>query len=428
MQILCIGLNHLTASVALRERLAFGDEAIKAALARHGCGASGPQGISEMVILSTCNRVELYALSSEEQPGLALDALVAFLSETRRVPVDEFRPHLYNYTGEAAVEHLLQVAAGLDSLVLGEPQVLGQVVQAFELARGQGAAGPVLSRLFQSAIFAGRRVRAETSIACNPTSIASMAVRLASQSLPHLENAQVAVLGAGEMARLAGEALRKRGVTRFLVINRTLARASLLAADWKAQAVTFEALPEALAQADILIASTSAPHTLIDSGMLARQLPARDGRPLVIVDLAVPRDVDPQVADLPGVSLYDLDTLQAFLDQALVERATQVPGAQAILTDEKAAFLDYWSTLDMLPLIGALHRQAEAIRQTELQKTLRRLPDLSPEDQLRVEALSRALVKQLLHGPISRLRAEAGCTGQAEFTSITRALFNLDES
>jgi glutamyl-tRNA reductase len=427
MHILCLGLNHHTAGLALRERLAFGEEAADAALARLDGRDPGPDGIQELVILSTCNRVELYALSSAEQPETGFDSLVAFLAEARRLPAGQFRSHLYLYSGEQAVEHLLQVSAGLDSLVLGEPQILGQVVQALELARNQGAAGPVLSHLFQAAVFAGRRVRAETSIACNPASIASVAVRLAAQTLPDLENASVAVLGAGEMARQAVEALRKRGLARFLVINRSLGRALQLAADWGAEAADFTALPATLARDDILITSTSAPHTLIDRELLARQLPARAGRPLVIVDLAVPRDVDPAAADLPGVSLYDLDRLQAFLDQSLAARAGQVPGAQAILAEEKAVFLEYWNSLDLLPLIAALGRQAEAIRQAELQKTLRRLPDLSPAEQARLEALSRALVKQLLHAPIRRLRSEAGGSGQAEFTAVARALFNLDE-
>lgn len=419
MYILCLGLNHQTAGLNLRERLAFSDEQLKSTLARLGCGNGAcPQAISEMVILSTCNRVEIYAFSSDP----SFDALEDFLEEVQGVSRNEFSIHLYRLRGADAVTHLLQVAAGLDSMVLGETQILGQVTRAFELARGQNAAGPVLSRLFQTALHAGKRARAETGIGQNPASISSVAVRLAQQTVASLPAAQVLVLGAGEMAELAVEALRKRGVTRIQVVNRTLARARRLAGRWDGEAATFEKLPLALGQADIIITSTSAPHTIISPEMISK---ARSGRPLVIIDIALPRDVDPAVGELPEVCLYDLDNLQAHLEKSLARRESAVPQVEVIINEVQAEFNEYIHMLDVFPLIAELHQRAESIRQVELEKTLRRLPELTEAERQHLQAMTRALVKKILHAPITRLRASAGGPQAAEHTAAARVLFAL---
>jgi len=423
MHIHCLGLNHETADLSIRERLAFSEENIKITLARLGCGEdTQPDSVSEMVILSTCNRVEIYAVA----PSPSFDALETFLAEVQDVPVEAFEPHVYRLLDEAAIEHLFQVAAGLDSLVLGEPQILGQVMEAFEIARGQDTVGAVLARLFQAALHTGKRARTETAISHNPASISSVAVHLASQVVPDLLSARVTVVGAGEMAELAVEALRKRGTSHIRVVNRTLERARNLAGRWGGESTTFEKLDEALSWADIVITSTGAPHTLIRPEMVAPVLSQRQQRPLVFIDIAVPRDVEMQVGDLAGVRLFDIDMLHEHLEHSLASREREVPRVALILEEEKQAFLDYLRTLDVVPLIAELNQQFEQIRKAELEKTLRRLPDLGPEGVERLEALTQALVKKMLHQPIIQLRSEAGGPQGALYAATARNLFGLE--
>ena len=421
MKIHCIGINHQTASLSLREKLNFSEEALRAALARLGCG-HGLEHVTELAILSTCNRVELYAASSE----LAVDELESLLSEARGVPADELHPYTYRLVDADAVDHLLHVAAGLDSLVLGEPQILGQVTDALELARGQGAAGPLLNRLFQTAIHAGKRAHAETHISRNPASVSSLAANLCERAHPELRMAEVVVLGAGEMAELAVEALRKRGVEKIVVVNRTLERAQALAKRWDAETSTFESILEVLIRADILIASTGAPHTLIHTQMVNAVMHERSHRSLVLVDIAVPRDIDPEVGKIPHVRLYDIDHLNENLEQSLAERAAEVPRVEAILAEEQSSFMEFLSSLNMLPLIVDLRQQAEAIRLAELEKTLRRLPNLTEAERVRIDALTQALVKKLLDSPTRRLHAEATSPHAPEYVALTRTLFGLE--
>jgi glutamyl-tRNA reductase len=425
MHIHSLGINHRTADVGLRERLAFDEDGVKAALARLGCGSgSQPDAVSEMVILSTCNRVEIYAIAPEPN----FPALEQFLSEVRVIPVEEIEPHLYRYLDEDAVRHLFRVASGLDSLVVGEPQILGQVMNAFERARSQAAIGPVLTRLFQAALFTGKRARTETDISHNPSSISSVAVHLAGNVVTHLSRAKVVVVGAGEMAELAVEALIKRGASQILVINRTMDRAESLAERWGGQAATFEFLPDALQDADILITSTGAPHTILSAKTVKAALQARKKLALVIIDIAVPRDVEVEVGELPGVRLFDIDMLEAQLAESLAYRAKEIPRVEAILAAEQKEFMDYLRTLDVIPIIAEIRQQAELIRQAELDKTLRRMADLTPEERKRLEALTLALVKKLLHTPITRLRAEAGSPMAAEYAAAARTLFGLERS
>jgi glutamyl-tRNA reductase len=377
-----------------------------------------------MVLLSTCNRTELYAVS----PRLEAEDLELFLSETRGISGDDFRPYLYHYCDEDAIRHLLRVASGLDSLVLGEPQILGQVTNALEMARGAGSSGPLLSRLFQSAIHAGKRARTETHIARNPASVSSLAASLAEKSVRNLAHAQIVILGAGEMAELAVEALRKRGAVKVLVLNRTLERAEALAKRWQAEASTFERMGEALCAADVLISSTGAPHTIIDPGMVSRSMAERPSRPLVMIDIAVPRDIDSNCNQIANVKVYDMDSLHARLEHSLSEREAQVPKVEAILKEEQARFMAYFSSLDMLPLIAEVRQQAEGIRQAELNKTLRRMPDLSEFERERIEALTLALVKKLLDTPTNRLRSEANTPNAPEYAQVARTLFGLSAS
>ena len=420
MYILSLGLNHNTAPLNLREKLALDENKVRIALARLACGHIDSP-LTELTILSTCNRVELYAASNR----LAFVELEAFLSDISGVPLDQFKPYLYSYQDMDAIRHLFEVAAGLDSLVIGEPQILGQVTRALELARGQNTAGSNLNRLFQAAIHAGKRARTETAITRNPASVSSLAASLSERTVCKISEAQIVILGAGEMAELAVEALRKRGAQKIMIVNRTLERAQGLVRRWEAEATTFENLLNALGSADILISSTGAPHTLISLQMVKEVMEHRPGRPLVLIDIAVPRDIDPQVTQLPHVMLYDVDSLNARLEHSLAERLAEVPQVRQILEEELGLFGEFWRSLDMLPLIADIHQNAESIRQTELEKTLRRLPNLTEAERQHIEAMTQALVKKLLHAPTHRLRTEASSPQASEYAAFARTLFNL---
>jgi glutamyl-tRNA reductase len=424
MHLHCIGLNHQTAPISVRERLAFSDSEIKAAISRYGCGGGGVSGeISEVVILSTCNRVEIYAVA----PSYAMGDLEAFLINERRLSDDDLKNSLYRLVDEAVVDHLFRVAAGLDSLVIGEPQILGQVMHALELARGQNTTGRVLSRLFEFALRAGKSVRTETAIGQNPTSVASVAIHLASQTISDFPSAKILVIGAGEMAEMAIAALKKRGVSHLRVVNRTLSRAEQLANRFGGEAHTFGALAECLSWADVVITSTGAPHTILQKDMLNEIMEDRSKRPLVLIDIAVPRDIDADVAQIPGVNLYDLDMLEEFLGVSLELRAQQIPKAELILNEFSNEFKVYLQMLDVFPLIAALHQRAEMIRQIELEKTIGRLPDLNDIQRKHLHLLTKALVKKILNAPTRQLRSAAGSPQALEYASLARELFDLDE-
>ncbi len=422
MHLLCLGLSHHTAPLEVREHLHYSPSALKAALARLGCDHDcRPPDLVELAILSTCNRLEVYALSHTDR----FEPLIDFIADTTGMPRREFERQLYRHRGEAAVLHLSRVAAGLDSMVLGEPQILGQVTDAYELGLSQGAIGPVLSALLRAAIHTGKRARTETAISRNPASISSVAAQLAESMVRDLSAARVVVVGAGEMAELAVEALRKRQAAQLTVVNRTHERAAQLAARWQARALTFEQLTSALIEADIVITSTGAPHILIKPPVVRDVMAQRPARPLIFIDIAVPRDVDPEVNALPNVRCYDIDQLEARVNGSLAERQAAVPQVEAIVADEVANFMTWLHSLEIAPVIADLRAKADAIRRAEVDKTLRRLKDLSDADKRRIEALSEALISKLLHDPTLRLKAEAHNGHAAEYAAALRHLFAL---
>lgn len=424
MEIICIGLSHHTAPVELRERLTYSPEALRAALARFGCGlGQQPINLTELAILSTCNRLEVYAAGHTDQ----VEELIKFVSETTGVPAAEFAAQLYQYTHAAVAQHLSRVASGLDSMILGEPQILGQVTDAYGLALSQQSIGPVLSALFRSAIHTGKRARTETGISRNPASISSVAVKLAESIVPNLSSACVVIVGAGEMAELAVEALRQRGAQNIVVVNRTHDRAIELTDRWNATALTFERLPEALIDADIVISSTGAPHIVIKPPMVEAAMRQRPDRPLVLIDIAVPRDIDPEVNKIPRVHSYDIDDLESRLNGSIAQRALEVPQVEAIITEETTGFMNWLDSLDMLAVIADLHHKADLIRHAEIEKTLRYLKHLDENDRRHIELLTESLVNKLLHEPTMRLKAEAGNGHAAEYATAVRHLFALNQ-
>lgn len=429
--IICLGLSHHTAPVALREQfscslidlnnllLAFREEAT---LEEHGRFP----GIHELVILSTCNRVELYAYADAAQPD-PRQQLTDYLSELRGVDTAVFAKHLHYFTGQAAINHLMRVAAGLDSLVLGEPQILGQVSTAYTTAAQTHAAGPVLRRLFETAIRAGKRVRTETAISSSPASISSVAVTLAQAAAGELTDKKALIIGAGEMAELALKALQARKIGAVTVINRTGPRAQSLTAKWGGAASGMEQLEALLAEADIVISATGAPHFILDTALIDRLMVERNGRSLVLIDIAVPRDIDPQTAQIPGVRLFDVDDLQDNLDKALAARQQEVPQVEAIIAEEQAILTGQLRELAAQPFIVDLRKKAETIRQQELERTLRHLGEVDPQVTAHLQYLSRSLVNKLLHEPTIRVKEQASNGRSAEYVATARHLFGLEE-
>lgn len=425
MNIHCFGLNHTTSDLSVRECLAFTPHRLNAALARLGCGQDpNYAGIKEIVILSTCNRVEIYAVSQ----GPIFELLAGFLSEIQGVSVDVFQGNVYRLVDVEAIQHLFRVASGLESVVLGEPQILGQVTDAYSAARRHNTAGKILSRLFQAAIFTGKKVRTETRISHNPASISSVAVNLIAETVPNLEAAKVMVIGAGEMAEIAVESLRKRGVRDLMVLNRTLTKARELAERWNAKAMALESLREVLPEVDVVISSTGAPHLILFHNHLQQAMTARPDRPMIVMDIAVPRDVDEAAGAIPNLQLFDLDTLADRLDESLALRTAEVPSVEAIIKEEVEAFLCFLASLDVLPIIKEIRRQANAIRQGELEKTLRHIPEASDDLEKHLDVLTRSIVTKILHMPTVRLREAAAGDSAVDYANVARGLFGIDQS
>ena len=425
MPLLCLGLSHNTTPIHLRERLDFTPERLTAFLQT----ATTQLPLDELAIISTCNRVELYAAYRTEQITDPATALIGLLAQSHNLPADSFTPHLYHYRDTAVMRHLCRVAAGLDSLVIGEPQILGQVTEAFTIAQNEGTVGLCLTALFQAAIRCGKRARSETHISRNPASVSSMAVRLAEEMVGDLSQARVLVLGAGEMAQLVLKTLHQRHVPQIEVINRTYSRAVELASHWDGQAYPWSQLAARLTQADLVITSTAAPETVIDTAVLQPILTQRSAKTeLLFIDIAVPRDVDPAVTDLPGIHRYDVDDLHQQVENSLHEREEEIPKVAAIIDAEVAILQLQVRQLEVRPIIADLRLKAESIRQQELARTRRFLGEVDPDDWQRIERLTQSLVNKLLHEPTLRLRAEAGNGRAAEFSDTVRHLFALEES
>jgi len=423
--ILLIGVNHTTAPVSLRERLAINSTQLTEALAWFGQSSDNRlTPFLEGVILSTCNRLEIYTVT--DAPDRGREALIQFLGQNRRVRPEEFVASLYVKQNTEAVTHLTRVACGLDSMVVGEPQILGQVTDAYQTALSRQATGPVLNTLFRHAIQAGKRARTETDISRYATSVPSAAAALAEQEMGTLDGRVVLVMGAGEMGRIAARALAARGASSLIVANRTYERGLMLARELGGQAMTFDRQTEALARADVVITATDAPHILVTPQKVAAAMAQRPHRPMLIIDIAVPRDTDPVVAEIPGVRLFDIDDLQDVVNGNLEARQREIPRVEAIAAEEAAAFMRWFRALDVVPTIAELRRRAEAVKAQELDKALRRLGDLGDREREVVCALAHGLVNKLLHQPTVRLKQHAAQGDGYLYTGVVRELFGLE--
>ena len=415
MQLFALGINHQTAPLSVREQVVFHAENLVEALRE----LVDRRPVKEAAIISTCNRTEIYCSTAE--PHAALDWMAGY----HRLRPQQIEPYLYQLPQERAVKHAFRVASGLDSMVLGEPQIAGQVTRAFRSAASRAGTPPVLQSMARIAARASRRARAETGISRGPASVSSLAVQMAVEEAGGLENKHVVVLGAGKMGRLACTALaaaRTRG-TRVTVVNRTIERAQALAERVAGQAAGLDSLSFLLADADVVLASTASPEPLIDAQTLQPAFQLRATRRIVLVDIAVPRNIDTSVRALDRVRLFGIEDLRSRLANRLDERARHIPDVERIVEEEVTA----WSRADEVsPVLAALYQNAERLRRRETSRALAGLAGADEQVIAHIEQLSRMLVRRLLHEPAQRLRGETEPERRRAYARATQALFGLD--
>ena len=422
MSVIVVGLNHRTAPVELRERVAVPSSRMVKAL--HDL--SGREHLAEVVLLSTCNRTEIYARSTKFHS--AVSDVLEFLSEQGSAPPEDFSEHLYTYYDDSAVSHLFGVAAGLDSMILGEGEILGQVRDAWQLAETEGASGQAMARVFRHAIVLGKRVRTETAIGRRALSISSAAVALAERTMFSLRGRSVLILGAGDVAEGLGRALVSAGVGEVVVANRTHARAVALAERLGGRAVPLGDLQDVLTTVDVLLTATDSTEVHVEQADVEAVMDRRNGVPLLIVDVAVPRDVDPGAASVPGVTLHDVDDLHQLTEAALDERRREVATVREIIGEELERFQADRAARQVAPLITSLRDHAESVRQAELTRFRSKLEALAPEARETVDALTQGIVNKLLHEPTVRLKDAAGSARGELYSDALASLFNFSES
>jgi glutamyl-tRNA reductase len=417
MELLALGVSHKTAPVAVRERLAFSDPE-----ARRFLDEIVPDAAQEAVVISTCNRTEFYVVASD--PVQAEAAVLTALARRADIRPTELAEVMYFPRNCDAARQLYRVASGLESMIIGEAEVQGQVRRAYEAALAADTTGPLTNRLFTAALQTGRRVRSETSIGAGRTSVSTVAVDLAKDVVGHLADREVLIIGAGETSELTAQALATEGVSTIFVANRHADRARSLAERFGGTVLSLDHLPSQLETADIVVASTSSPHPIVTADALAEVVRARGGKPIVLIDLAVPRDIDPECADLPGVSVYDMDDLQAVVARNLEVRSEEALLAERVVEDEIQRFAKWLGQLDVVPTVAALRRRSDEIVAGVLAENASRWESLSDQDRERVEKLARTVAQRLLHEPTLRMKA-AGGHGRLQ---VVRELFGLDDA
>ena len=419
MHIVVVGLSHHTAPVEIRERLAFAPTAMEKPLRQ----MLELPAIAEALIVSTCNRVELYAATKD--PDTATATLRRFLSDYHAVPLEEIEQHLYDHQGEAVIRHLFRVASSLDSMIIGEPQILGQIKTAYGYAMEFKTAGLILNRFLHKAFSVAKRVRTETGIASSAVSVSFAAVELARKIFDRLDDKAVMIIGAGEMCELAARHFVSNGVTRVLVTNRTFERAEKLAAEFQGRAVPFEQFTDHLATVDIILTSTGAPTFILGQKQMEDILRRRKNRPMFLIDIAVPRDVDPKVNQLDNIYLYDVDDLQGVVQANLKERQKEAHRAEAIVGEEIGQFHLWLANLEVKPTIVALRKRFEEICAQELAKTFSNHKDLTDQQRQGIETMANAIVNKVLHRPIAVLKRTQNESSGEDYVDAVRQLFDL---
>ncbi len=418
MNILVVGLNHKTAEVEVREKVAFDGNKLGDA---SDILKTNPQ-VRENIILSTCNRVELYANVKDTAEGT--EGIKKFLSDFHNIPGEILDKSLYVHDGGGAIRHIFRVASSLDSMVVGEPQILGQLKDAYEFSLKRKSTGILLNRLMKKAFSVAKRVRTETKIAENAVSISFAAVELARKIFEDLSTKAFMLIGAGEMAELAAKHLINNGVKDVLVTNRTYERAEELAREFNGKPVQFENFMQELVHTDIVICSTGAPHYILTKEHMHKIMKQRKNRQMFIIDIAVPRNIDPDINDMDNVYLYDIDDLKGVVDKNTQGRNIEAEKAEKIVETEIEAFLKWQASLSAVPTIVALREKAEAIRKEEVEKTMRKLGELKQEEIQAVEALTNSIVNKLIHPPTAALKSET--EDKDAMVDLIKRLYHLD--
>lgn len=420
MNIVALGVNHKTAPVEVRECLAFAEGSIPQALQQ----LQHDVGLQESMILSTCNRVEIYGTC--ENTELTRKKLVDFIVQCKDLPAARFTDSLYYYCDQEAIQHVFQVASSLDSMVVGEPQILGQLKEAYAIASEHKATGLILNKFMHRAFSVAKAVRTRTKIATSAVSVSFAAVEMARKIFGDLSDKTVMLVGAGEMCELAARHFVNQGVKKVLVTNRTYQRARQLADEFDGSAIEFKDFHSQLQRVDILLSSTGSPSYLIKPEHLGPALKKRKNRPIFLIDIAVPRDIDPATNNMDGIFLYDVDDLQGVVTENIDHRKQEAERAQALVEVEVEKFIHWLESLQLTPTIKALHRMAAEISRQELEKTLSSFPDLSKKQQQKLEAMARAIVNKLLHHPISFIK-EHSEYGEQLPVEIVRQMYKLNE-
>jgi glutamyl-tRNA reductase len=419
-ELLALGVSHKTAPLDLRERLSLTEGRAVGVLGELTSAA----GIHEAAAISTCNRTELYLIVSD--PVEAESTGLGVLTRQAEIRPTELLGHLYSLRSTEAARHLMRVTAGLDSMIVGEAEIQGQVKRAYELALVEGATGPILNRLFRAALAAGGRAREETGISEKGLSIPSVAVELARRALGDLSERRVLVVGAGETAELVARALAARGVSTVFIANRHYDRAIGLAQRFAGGAVRFEELPEQLQSADIVVSATNSPHHIVERDDLAQVMKARDGRPLLAIDLAVPRDIDPACREVPGVAVHDIDDVQQIVERNASGREAEAKRAESIIDAELDRFERWLASLEVVPTIAALRERGDEVVRRVMAENEPRWESLGEADRERLDAMAKAIASRLLHEPTLRMRRSAGNDDAYLYVSALRELFGLD--
>ena len=417
MYLTILGINHRTAPVEVRGQVAFPPEELPNALQE----ITGLDNVREAAILSTCNRTELYCASQSD----TLDPVTDWLCAFHGLRKDTLLPHLYSFEGADAVRHMLRVAAGLDSMILGEPQILGQMKNSFQEASRAGSLDTLVSRLFQHTFSVAKQIRTDTAIGASPVSVAFAAVSLARQIFGNLEEQTTLLIGAGETIELAARHLGEHGIGKMVIANRTLDRAQQLAIQFNGYGIALEQIPAHLAEADIIISSTGSPNFILDQVMVRNALRGRKHRPVFMVDIAVPGDIDPEVAGLNDVYLYTVDDLQQVIDENMKSRREAAEQAEDIIEVQTGHFMDWLKSLDAVPAIRAYRDHASAIGDAELEKARQQLAGGADPHQV-LESLARNIINKLAHDPSVNLR-QAVEQGQTSLLETVRTLFSLKD-
>lgn len=419
-ELLALGVSHKTAPVAMRERVALPDALAEDFMSRLLAGGD----VAEVVVISTCNRTEVYAVAPD--PVAAETAVLGQLARRAEIRPTELAEPIYSLRNCDAARHLYRVTAGLEAMIVGESEIQGQVRLAYDRALRAGATGQLTNRLFAAALATGKRVRSQTAISASRTSVPSVAVQAATEAIGELTGRRVVILGTGDMAEGTAQALSHGGVATVFVANRRRERAAVLAQRFDGEVVSFDALPAELERADIVLASTSSPHPIVGHDELAEVMRQRAGRPLLAIDIAVPRDVDPLCAQIPGVTLYDIDDLQSVVSRNRQVRAVEAQRAEAIIEEEIQRFAGWLGSMEVLPTVAALRARGTEIVDGVLAENEGRWEALTPRDRERVEAIARAVAKRLLHEPTLHMKRGADERTHARL-ELLRELFGLDE-